>query len=79
MEKPASSYNRQKINPRESKEWFQTQNSKLMKSAFFSLCLLIMFMGIILLNCTGGDSSPDPANNTDQTNDNLSSGSATGG
>lgn len=79
MEKPASSYNRQKINSRASKELFQTQNGKLMKSSFFSLCLLMMFIGIILLNCTGGDSSPDPANNTDQTNDNLSSGSATGG
>jgi hypothetical protein len=79
MEKPASSYNPQKINPRASKELLQIQNGKLMKSSFFSLCLLMMFIGIILLNCTGGDSSPEPANNTDQTNDNLSSGSATGG
>ena len=50
-----------------------------MKNYFYLLGLLTVFMCIILLNCTGGNSSPDQANNTNQTNDNLSSGSATGG
>jgi len=50
-----------------------------MKNSFYFLSVITVFMSIILLNCTGGSSSPDQANNTNQTNDNLSSGSATGG
>ena len=44
MEKPASFYNRQKINPRASKELLQIQNGKLMKSSFFSLWLQVVMV-----------------------------------
>ena len=45
----------------------------LMKSIFYSRCLLTMFLGMILFNCSGGSYSPDQADDT------SSSGSASAG
>ena len=50
-----------------------------MKLSAFLRHLLTVFLASILLNCSGGGSSSDITNSGNQANDNLSTGSATGG
>ncbi len=50
-----------------------------MKLSAFLRHLLTVFLASILLNCSGGGSSSDTTNSGNQANDNLSTGSATGG
>ena len=50
-----------------------------MKLSTFLRHLLTVFLASILLNCSGGGSSSDITNSGNQENDNLSTGSATGG
>jgi FG-GAP-like repeat len=50
-----------------------------MSPKLYLLSLLMMFLCMGLLNCSGGSSSADQTNDIDQTNDTSLSGSATGG